>query len=111
MVGTGELVAQCTRSQSPDCPWEPQALKKAEVKELGTDAAIARVTTPANMTSWLALRKVGEKWLIVGKAVLEDQAAKFATNTKPILSNTRDAAPAPQTPATPKQPEPKAETI
>ena len=110
-VGTGELVNQCTTAKTPDCPWDPDGLKKAEVKEIGTNAAVARVTTKANMTSWVALQKQGEKWVIVGKAILEDQATKFATNERPILSaipNEKEApkakpapAPAPETSPSP----------
>ncbi len=109
MVSSGELIAQCTRSQSPDCPWEPGALKKAEVTEISETAAVARVTTPANMTSWIALRKEGDKWLIVGKAVLEEQARKFATNTRPILSPEPQQQ-APAAPAEPKAPQKPAQS-
>lgn len=105
MVSSGELVAQCTRSQSPDCPWEPGALKKAKVVEIDDTAAVAQVTTPANMTSWLALRKEGDTWYIVGKAVLEEQARKFATNTRPILSQETEQEQAPAAPEQPKAPE------
>ena len=88
-VGSGELVNQCTRSMTPDCPWDPQALKKAEVKQINEQCAVARVTTQANMTSWIALRKVGENWRIVGKAVLEDTAVRFATDEKPLLDQSQ----------------------
>ena len=46
--------------------------------ELGPDAAVASVTTPAGMTSWLALRKQGENWRVVGRAVMENMARAFA---------------------------------
>ena len=61
-VSTGELMAQCREAQTPDCPWVPESLADAKVTEIGPNAAVAQVTTPARMTSWLALRKVGEKW-------------------------------------------------
>lgn len=92
-VATGELVNQCTKAQTPDCPWVPDALNKAEVKELGPDAAIAKLTTPANMTSWIALRKEGEKWRIVGKAVLEEMATKFANDAKPLPAPNKEVEP------------------
>ena len=84
-VSTGELVAQCAKADTPDCPWVP---------ELGDGAAIAQVTTPARMTSWLALRKVGEKWLVVGQAVMESTAREYAVQKAP-------AAPAKPAPVTP----------
>ena len=56
-VSTGELMAHCRKAERPDCPWVPESLRNARVVELGPDAAVASVTTPAGMTSWLALRK------------------------------------------------------
>ena len=93
-VSTGELVAQCAKADTPDCPWVPESLKSAKVVELGDGAAIAQVTTPARMTSWLALRKVGEKWLVVGQAVMESTAREYAVQKAP-------AAPAKPAPVTP----------
>lgn len=77
-VGSGELVNQCRRAQTPDCPWVPESLRAAQVKKLDEQAAIARVTTPAGLTSWIALRRQGEAWRVVGKAVLEETAAAYA---------------------------------
>lgn len=77
-VSTGELVLECRKAVTPDCPWTPEALQNAKVRELGPDAAVARVTTPANISSWLALSKVGERWLVVGQAPLEGQAVRYA---------------------------------
>lgn len=81
-VSTGELVLECTRATKPNCPWVPEALKAAKVRKLGDTAAIAQVTTPAKLTSWLALRKVGENWLVVGQAPLEATAQAYATGTQ-----------------------------
>lgn len=81
-VASGELMAQCRASTTPDCPWVPQSLRDAQVKEVGADAAIAKVTTPAQLTCWLALHKFGDKWLVVGMAVLEDDARALAVAGK-----------------------------
>lgn len=80
-VATGQIMAQCRSATTPDCPWFPQSLKEARVVELGPDAAIAQVTTPANITSWLSLRKVGNTWQIVGRAPLEARARTYATES------------------------------
>ena len=80
-VSTGELMARCRKAETPDCPWTPEALKNARIKEVGQDCAIAQVTTSARMTSWLALRKQREEWRVVGQAVMEDEAREYATST------------------------------
>lgn len=77
-VASGELMAQCQKQDTPDCPWIPQSLKDAAVVELDANAAIAKVTTPAKLTSWLALHKIDGKWKIVGQAVLESRASAYA---------------------------------
>ena len=77
-VSTGALMAHCRKAERPDCPWVPESLRNAKVVELGPDAAVASVTTPAGMTSWLALRKQGETWRVVGRAVMENMARAFA---------------------------------
>lgn len=77
-VSTGELMATCKTATTPDCPWVPSSLRNASVIDLGADAAIAKITTPANLSCWLALHKIGGKWLIVGLAPLESQARSFA---------------------------------
>ncbi|MDO4839116.1 MAG: hypothetical protein Q3990_00370 [Desulfovibrionaceae bacterium] len=81
-VANGEMAAICSRSTSADCPWDVTGLKNAKIKELNEEAAIATVTTKANVTSWVALRKKGETWVIVGKAASEEKAAMFATDQK-----------------------------
>lgn len=101
-VSTGELAAQCRTAATPDCPWVPESLRKAQVTELGQDAAVAKVTTPAGMTSWLALRKKGERWLVVGQAMLEGTAKEYAAGAAPQEKQTPPAAPrkpAPDAPA------------
>ena len=77
-VSTGELMAHCRKAERPDCPWVPESLRNAKVVELGPEAAVASVTTPAGMTSWLALWKQGENWRVVGRAVMENMARAFA---------------------------------
>lgn len=77
-VASGELMAQCKVATTPDCPWYPSSLRKAQVIVLGANAAIAKVTTPARLTSWLALSKEGEQWKIVGTAVMENKARELA---------------------------------
>ena len=93
-VSTGELMARCRTADTPDCPWVPQALRDAAVVELGPVAAVAQVTTPARLTSWLALRKVGERWLVVGRAALEQTARQYA-----LAAPAQDEAPAGTSPA------------
>ena len=56
-----------------------QSLKAAKIIEVGPDAAIASVTTPANITSWLSPRKEGNAWKIVGRAPLENLARRYAS--------------------------------
>ncbi|MCD7984230.1 MAG: hypothetical protein LUG19_08265 [Desulfovibrio sp.] len=93
-VSTGEMMAQCREAQSPDCPWVPESLKQAQVIELSDTAAVARVTTPARMTSWLALRKKGDNWLVVGQAILENTAKAYAADVAaPPVSGAPSARP------------------
>ncbi|WP_241159603.1 hypothetical protein [Desulfovibrio sp. ZJ200] len=82
-VSSGELMARCREAQSPDCPWTPEALQNAEITQLSDTAAVAKVTTPARMTSWLALQKRGDNWLVVGQAVLESTARDYAQGKTP----------------------------
>lgn len=77
-VSTGELVADCRQATTPYCPWVPESLKKARITQLNDVAAVASVTTPAGMTSWLVLRKLSGQWRVVGQAALEDTARKYA---------------------------------
>ena len=77
-VSTGELMARCRTDETPECPWVPEALRDAKIVEVGAEAAIAKITTPARLTSWLALRKQGERWLVVGRAALEQTARQYA---------------------------------
>lgn len=102
-VSTGELMAHCRKAERPDCPWVPESLRNARVVELGPDAAVAAVTTPAGMTSWLALQKQGENWRVVGRAVMEDTARAFAREG---LSSPAPAAPKAQQPAAGPAPKP-----
>ena len=95
-VSTGELMAQCRQAETPNCPWVPESLSNAKVTEIGSDAAVAQITTPARMTSWLALRKIDGKWLVVGQAVMESTARQYATGKS-----------APAAPAAPGEPKPQ----
>lgn len=101
-VSTGELALACGEAVSPDCPWVAASLRTAKVKELSPTAAIAQVTTPTTIASWLALSKVGEVWLVVGQAPLEEQAAQYAMGNMP-----KPQAP-PAVPAAPKKSAPPA---
>lgn len=99
-VSTGEMENQCRAARTPDCPWTPDALRNAQVKEMGADAAVASVTTQAGVTSWLALRKKGEQWLVVGRAPLEDTAGAYAADrSAPPESGSSVTRPAPSAPA------------
>lgn len=79
-VTTGELMAQCKTATTPDCPWYPSSLREAQIIELGGNAAIARVTTPARLTSWIILAKGEKGWQVVGEAVMEGEAKKLAAS-------------------------------
>ena len=85
-IATGELMAKCRQADTPNCPWVPQSLRDARIVEIGQDAAIAQVTTPARLTSWLALRKIDGKWLVVGQAAMESTAREYAAASKPQQS-------------------------
>ncbi len=89
-VSTGEMMARCRTATTPDCPWVPESLRKARIIELGADAAVASVTTPVGMTSWLALQKRGEQWKVVGRAIMEEEARRYAQ-----APSAAPAAPAP----------------
>lgn len=106
-VSTGELALACGEAVSPDCPWVATALRAAKVKELSPTAAIAQVTTPTNIASWLALSKVGEAWFVVGQAPLEEQAAQYAMGKTPAAPTAAPASPqksAPPASSTPEKP-------
>ena len=79
-VSTGEMMAQCRERPGLQTAPGPESLKQAQVTELSDTAAVAKVTTPAKMTSWLALRKKGDRWLVVGQAILESTAKACATD-------------------------------
>lgn len=93
-VASGELMAQCRQADTPDCPWVPQSLRNARIVEIGQNAAIAQVTTPARLTSWLALRNIDGKWLVVGQAVMEATAREFATGANKTRQGGQTGAPA-----------------
>lgn len=77
-VSTGELKRACERADTSDCPWVPASLREAEIVELSQEAAIAKITTPIGITSWLALCKKEDKWLVVGQAAQESTASSYA---------------------------------
>ena len=77
-VSDGTLMAECRVATDPGCPWVPESLKAAEVRELSPTAAVARVVTPTRMTSWLALRQRDGRWRVVGKATMEREARDAA---------------------------------
>ena len=94
-VATGELVNECSQAASTGCPWVPASLRGAKIKELGPDAAVAHVTVPGNIATWIAMAKIGEEWKIVGLSPREELAARFAQNppTPPAPPAQRPAAP------------------
>lgn len=77
-VSSGELMAECRRTDKPNCPWVPQSMRNARIVELGPDSAIAQVITPTSMASWLSLKKIGNNWFVVGQSVLESVARAYA---------------------------------
>ena len=94
-VSSGEIILQCKKSEKPDCPWVPESLRKAKVVQLDDNAAIAQVTTPMNLASWLALRKINGRWLIVGQSILENDASSMAqtVNTPATQPQKQPASP------------------
>lgn len=93
-VSTGAMMAECRTASTPGCPWVPESLKAAEVREISPTAAVARVVTPARMTSWLALQKQGDLWRVVGKASLESTAREYAQDQAQAPAPAPAAAPA-----------------
>lgn len=81
-IATGELMAQCKVATTPDCPWYPSSLREAKIIELDSQCAIASVTTPARLTSWLALAKIGPDWKVIGAAAMENTAREMAQAAK-----------------------------
>jgi hypothetical protein len=102
-VATGELVNECSEAASSGCPWVPASLRSARIKELGPEAAVAHVTVPGNIATWIAMAKTGEAWKIVGLSPQEEFATRYAKSppAAPAPPAQRPAAPAgPQKPAT-----------
>lgn len=92
-VATGELMAQCRTAIKPDCPWVPEALRKAQVIQINNNSAIAKITTPAKITSWLAFKQIDKKWMIVGQAALEGDARAMAqAGPKPATAPSKEGA-------------------
>lgn len=77
-VSTGELAAQCRQSASSGCPWTAEALASAKSVMIGESAAVAKVTVASGLTTWLALRRFGNVWKVVGMAPLENEARAYA---------------------------------
>lgn len=82
---TGELMAQCKTAITPDCPWYPSSLREAKIVELGGGAAIAGVTTPARLSSWIALAKMEKGWRVVGAAAMENEARSMALDAEAAI--------------------------
>ena len=98
-VSTGELVNECFHAASTACPWVPTALRGAKIKELGPDAAVAHVTVPGNIATWIAMTQIEGEWKIVGLSPQEEFAARYAKNPPASLR------PPAQQPAGPAGPE------
>ena len=99
-VATGELVNECSQAASTDCPWAPASLRNAKIKELGPDAAVAHVTVPGNIATWLAMQQIEGEWKIVGLSPQEELAARYAKNP-PSLKTPPEKQPA--VPASPEK--------
>ncbi|MDR2695257.1 MAG: hypothetical protein LBC79_02615 [Deltaproteobacteria bacterium] len=95
-VATGELVNECSQAASSGCPWVPASLRSAKIKELGPEAAVAHVTVPGNIATWIAMAKTGGEWKIVGLSPREEFATRYAQNppAPPAPPAQRPAAPA-----------------
>jgi hypothetical protein len=95
-VATGELVNECSRASSTGCPWVPASLRGAKIKELGPEAAVAHVTVPGNIATWIAMAKIGGEWKIVGLSPQEEFATRYAKSppVSPAPPAQRPAAPA-----------------
>ena len=75
----------------PKAPWQgvykadewgarpPQPAAPGQDGGMSEDCLYLSVTTPANITSWLSLRKEGNAWKIVGRAPLENLARRYAS--------------------------------
>jgi len=97
-VSTGELVSDCSQAASTGCPWVPASLRAAKIKELGQDAAVAHVTVPGDIATWIAMAKIGDEWKIVGLSPREEFATRYAKNpptppAQPAQPQTKPAGP------------------
>lgn len=77
-VATGDLTAHCRKTLNPNCPWVASSLRDARVVKLDDTAAVAQVTTPAAITSWLALARIAGHWQVVGQTPMEQSARQMA---------------------------------
>ena len=95
-VSTGELVNECSQAASTACPWVPASLRGAKIKEFGPDAAVAHVTVPGNVATWIAMAQIEGAWKIVGLSPQEEFAARYAKNppSLPASPGQQPAAPA-----------------
>jgi len=98
-VSTGELVQECSQAASTACPWVPASLRGARIKELVPDAAVAHVTVPGNIATWIAMTQIAGEWKIVGLSPQEEFATRYAKNPPAPLK------PPAQRPADPAGPE------
>ncbi|MCR4667063.1 MAG: hypothetical protein K5657_07195 [Desulfovibrio sp.] len=86
-VSSGALQKECAKEENSGCPWVPSALRAAEIKEFSSNAAVARVKTQTQATTWLGLCRKKDRWVIVGWADMEETARRFAE---------REASPSPE---------------
>ncbi len=107
-VGTGELMLMCKEAKTPDCPWVPQSLREAEIFDITEGMAVAQITTPTNISSWLALTKIGDSWKVVGQSPLKSDAENFAQGKKRDIEQASPMdVPAPPPPPKQKTEEPQ----
>ncbi len=104
-VSTGELELMCKQSKKPNCPWVATSLNNAKMENISDTASVARVTTPTNISTWIALAKIGENWKVVGMSELKEIAINYAENKESVKPIPDANAPAP--PPAPKAKEEK----
>jgi hypothetical protein len=81
-IETGQLSILCQQSKTPDCPWVYESLEKAEVKEIGSNSAIASVDTPNGLRQWLSVRKYNDGWKIMAVSSSQNDAKYKASDER-----------------------------
>ncbi len=100
-ISTGELELMCKESKKTNCPWVATSLRNAELVEISDVAAVARITTPTNISTWLSLAKINNVWKVVGSSELQSVAKSYAEAKYEQGKGTKAAPPAANEPAPP----------